>query len=54
MKKWGQAPFFTTTMLFKIRSSDARHRVCGCDSSPQMACNEAAAVKSDRPKGKSG
>jgi len=31
---------------------DARHRVCGCGSPPQMPCNEADAVKSARPKGK--
>ncbi|NOR21952.1 MAG: hypothetical protein GQ476_04610 [Candidatus Aminicenantes bacterium] len=33
-------------------AADARHRVCGCGSSPQMPCNEADAVKSARPKGK--
>ncbi|KKN35865.1 hypothetical protein LCGC14_0779240, partial [marine sediment metagenome] len=38
----------------KYMSSDARHRVCGCGSSPQMPCNEADAVKSARPKGKLG
>jgi hypothetical protein len=35
-------------------AADARHSVCGCGSSPQMPCNEAAAVKSARPKGKLG
>ena len=33
-------------------AADARHRVCGCGSPPQMPCNEADAVKSARPKGK--
>ena len=33
-------------------AADARHRVCGCGSSPQMPCNEVDAVKSVRPKGK--
>jgi len=33
-------------------AADARHRVCGCGSPPQMLCNEADAVKSARPKGK--
>ncbi len=33
-------------------AADARHRVCGCGSSPQVPCNEADAVKSARPKGK--
>ena len=28
----------------KYMSSDARHRVCGCGSSPQMPCNEADVV----------
>lgn len=35
-------------------AADARHRVCGCGSSPQMPCNEADAVKSARQKGKLG
>jgi len=33
-------------------AADARHRVCGCGSSPQIPRNEADAVKSARPKGK--
>ncbi len=33
-------------------AADARHRVCGCGSPPQIPCNEADAVKSARLKGK--
>ena len=33
-------------------AADARHRVRSCGPSPRVPCNEADAVKSDRPEGK--